>query len=63
MAVYLSPTQTLIKSDLSVCLSGGLPVLIAGDLNVKHVDWNSSLNTARSKLLRDYAYNIILLDL
>jgi len=35
--------------------SGGLPVLMAGDLNVKHVHWNSRLNTKRGKLLRDYA--------
>jgi len=32
-----------------------LPVLLAGDLNAKHVDWNSRLNTRRGKLLRDYA--------
>jgi len=32
-----------------------LPVLMAGDLNAKHVDWNSRLNTRRGKLLRDYA--------
>jgi len=28
---------------------------MAGDLNAKHVDWNSRLNTRRRKLLRDYA--------
>ena len=28
---------------------------MAGDLNAKHVDWNSRLNTRRGKLLRDYA--------
>jgi hypothetical protein len=33
----------------------GLPVLMAGDLNAKHVDWNSRLNTRRWKLQRDYA--------
>jgi len=27
---------------------------MAGDLNAKHVDWNSRLNTRRGKLLRDY---------
>jgi len=26
-----------------------------GDLNAKHVDWNSRLTTIRRKLLRDYA--------
>jgi hypothetical protein len=55
LAVYLSPCRPLIKSDLTACLSGGLPVLMAGVLNVKHVDWNSWLTTVRGKLLRDYA--------
>jgi len=29
--------------------------LMAGDLNAKHVDWNSRLSTRWGKLLRDYA--------
>jgi len=33
----------------------GLPVLIAGDLYTKHVNWKSRLNTTRGKLLRNYA--------
>jgi hypothetical protein len=28
---------------------------MAGNLNAKHVDWNSRLTTRRGKLLRDYA--------
>ena len=28
---------------------------MAGDLNAKHVDWNSRLSTRRGILLRDYA--------
>ena len=28
---------------------------MAGDLNAKHVDWKSRLNTRRGKLLREYA--------
>jgi hypothetical protein len=55
LAIYLSPSRPLIKSDFTACLSGGLPVLMAGDLNAKHVDWNSRLTTVRGKLLRDYA--------
>ena len=54
LAVYLSPSRPLIGADLDVCFGGGLPVLMAGDLNAKHVDWNSRLST-RGKLLRDYA--------
>jgi hypothetical protein len=28
---------------------------MAGNLNAKHVDWNSRLTTRQRKLLRDYA--------
>jgi hypothetical protein len=53
LAVYLSPCRPLIKPDLTACLNGGLPVLMAGDLNAKHVHWNSRLTIVRGK--RDYA--------
>ena len=55
LAAYLSPTRPLIGADLSSCFGWGLPVLMAGDLNAKHVDWNSRLTTRRGKLLRAYA--------
>jgi hypothetical protein len=55
VAAYLSPTRPLIVSDLTACLSGGFPVLMSGDLNAKHTDWNSRLITTRGALLRDYA--------
>jgi hypothetical protein len=55
MSAYLSPTPPLIESDLTECLSGGIPVLMVGDFNAKHTDWNSRLITARGPLLRDYA--------
>jgi hypothetical protein len=55
LATYLSPTRPLIASDLSACLGGGLPVLMAGDLNAKHVEWNSRQTTKRGRYLRDYA--------
>jgi hypothetical protein len=29
--------------DLSACLGGGLPVLMSGEMNAKHVEWNSRL--------------------
>jgi len=45
----------LIGADLTACLGGGLPVLMAGDLNAKHVEWNSRLKTRREKILRDNA--------
>ena len=54
-AAYLSPSRPLIGADLGACFGGGLPVLLAGDLNAKHVDWNTRLSTRRGKLLREYA--------
>jgi hypothetical protein len=55
LAAYLSPSRPLIRADLSACFGGVMPVLMAGDLNAKHVDWNSRLTTRRGELLRDYA--------
>jgi len=55
LAAYLSPSRPPIGADLDSCFAGVLPVLMAGDLNAKHVDWNSRLSTRRGKLLRDYA--------
>jgi hypothetical protein len=52
---YLAPSRSLIASDLIVS-ERGIPVLMAGDLNAIHKDWNSRLTTARGSLLRDYAY-------
>jgi hypothetical protein len=47
LAAYLSPSRLLIGTDLTACFGWGLPVLMAGDLNAKHVDWNSRLTTKR----------------
>jgi hypothetical protein len=55
LAAYLSPSRPLIGADLDACFGGSLPVMLAGDLNAKHVDWNSRLSTRRGKLLHDYA--------
>jgi hypothetical protein len=55
LAAYFSPSRPLIGADLTVFFHGGLPVLMAGDLNAKHVDWNCRLGTRWGKLLRDYA--------
>ena len=48
----LSPLGSLVDVDLSECISGGNP-LLPGDLNVKHKDWNSRLNSTRGILLRE----------
>jgi hypothetical protein len=55
LAAYLSPSRPLIRADLTACFGGALPILMAGDLKAKHVDWNSRLSTRRGKLLWDYA--------
>jgi hypothetical protein len=47
LAAYLSPFHPLIGADLAECFGVGLPVLMAGELNAKHVDWNSRLTTRR----------------
>jgi hypothetical protein len=52
LAVYLSPSRPLIGADLTAWFGKGLPELMAGDLNAKHVDWNLRLTTRRRKLLR-----------
>jgi hypothetical protein len=44
---YLSLSRPLIGADLTACFGGVLPVLMVGDLNAKHVDWNSRLNMRR----------------
>jgi len=55
LAAYLSPTRPLIEADLSAYFGGGMPVLMAGELDAKYVDWNSRLRIRRGKLQRDYA--------
>jgi hypothetical protein len=55
LAAYFSPSRALIGANLSACFGGEMPVLMAGDLHAKHVDWNSRLSTRREKHLRDYA--------
>ena len=55
LAAYISPSRPLIGADKPACFGGELPVVMAGDLNTKHVDWNSRSSTLRGKLRRDYA--------
>jgi len=54
-AAHLSPSRPLIGADLATCFGGELSALMAGNLNTKHVDWNSRLSTRRGKSLRGYA--------
>ena len=55
LVAYLCPSRPLIGVDLTTCFGGGLPVLMAGYLSAKHMDWNSRLNMRWGKLLHDYA--------
>jgi hypothetical protein len=55
LAASLSPSRPLIGTELSTCFGGGMLVLLAGDLNATHVDWESRLTTTRGNPLRDYA--------
>jgi endonuclease/exonuclease/phosphatase family metal-dependent hydrolase len=55
LAVYLSPSRHLFASDLSAFLGGGLPILMAGDLNAKHRDWNYREIKTRGRFLCDCA--------
>jgi len=54
LAVYLSPSRPLIELDLSACLCGGVSFLMAGDLNAKHMEWNSRLITTGGRLGFNY---------
>ena len=40
LVAYLSPSRPLIGANLSACFGGEMPVLMATDLNDKHVDCN-----------------------
>lgn len=53
LAVYLLPSWPVIDLDLSACFSNGDPILMAGDLSAKHLDWNPR-PTTRGSLLCDY---------
>jgi hypothetical protein len=40
MTVYLLPLQSLVAAGLSEYISKGKLILLTGNLNVKHKDWN-----------------------
>jgi hypothetical protein len=53
LAPYVSPLRPLIEAELYAYFGGRMPVLMAGDLNAKYVDWDSRLITRREKLLHE----------
>lgn len=62
-SIYCSPSLQLLVSDLHILHSMSRNYIYAGDFNAKNINWNSSISTARGKLLEDHAtqhnYNII----
>jgi len=55
LAAYVSPLRSLIGADTTTCFGGGLPGLMAGDFNAKHVVWISRLSTRRGKPLLHFS--------
>jgi hypothetical protein len=49
VAVYQSSLRSLLDADLLEWISRGTPVLLVGDLNATHKDWNSGLNSPREE--------------
>lgn len=63
LAVYISSSRPLIISGLSACLGGGLPILVAGDLIAKHVDWNFCANHEKGQIAAWLRQQKLLFDL
>jgi hypothetical protein len=58
LAAYVSPSHLLIGAKMSACFCRWMSVLLAGDLNAKHVDWKSRLSTRG-----EISYEIMLLQM
>lgn len=55
---YAQPKTKFTPVDFDAILQqDNLPLIVIGDLNAKHRDWNSRVTNARGKALRDYAIN------
>jgi hypothetical protein len=48
LAVYLLPSRPIVGWDLSACFGGQFPVLMAVELNSKHIDRNSRMTTTEA---------------
>ena len=51
MEINLSLLSCLVFAELSECFSGAKPILLAGEFNAMHRDWNSRVNCPREDLL------------
>lgn len=54
VSAYLPPDKPLLESDLRALLSMGESVIIAGDLNSKHVSWNCVASNPNGRRLYDF---------
>ena len=55
VAAYKPPQKELLHPDLAVAFDAHRRVIMAGDLNCKHRDWNSRLTAPNGKRLRRFA--------
>lgn len=51
ISVYLPPKKTLHPEDLEALADSTKATIIAGDLNAKHVNWNSKSTNAKGRVL------------
>ena len=58
LTAYLSPSHLLIGAKMSACFWRWLTVLLPGDLNTNHVEWNWRLSTRG-----EFSFVIILLEM
>jgi len=54
VAVYKSPSTSLQTTDLDALLNTTFNTIIAGDLNAKHLSWNSRVNNPTGHKLSHY---------
>ena len=55
VAVNLSPLRSLVEADLSECIIGGKPVLLAVYFNANYKERDSRFNYWRGVFLREFA--------
>lgn len=59
VAAYNKPTSTLVPQEIEDILKTSTKVIIAGDLNAKHSEWNCITNNTNGNILKNYIDNSI----
>ena len=54
VSAYKPPAKELLHPDLAVVFDAHRRIIMAGDLNCKHRDWNSRLTAPNGKRLRRF---------